>query len=387
MQKDLAHREVKDKLPRSGTTIFAVMTQLANEVGAINLAQGFPDFPLDPKLIALVDKAMRDGHNQYAPMPGVPALREAIAAKVERSYGVRYDAAAEITITAGATQAIFTAIAAFVHAGDEVIIIDPAYDCYAPTVELFGGIAVHVPLDGNMRFDGDAVSAAITARTRMLIINTPHNPGGRILRDQDMMRIDAMLRDTDIIVLSDEVYEHIIFDGGTHASVITHPSLLERSIVIFSFGKTFHGTGWKMGYAIAPASLMKVFRKVHQFNVFSVNTPMQHALATYLSDPATYGDLGTFYQRKRDRFAGGLSASRFKLLPCEGSYFQVVDHSAISDGSDKEFAEELAREHGIAAIPLSPFYNDPPKDLRLLRFCFAKRDDTLDQALEKLCKI
>ncbi|MDQ3100915.1 MAG: methionine aminotransferase [Bacteroidota bacterium] len=356
-------------------------------MGALDLSQGFPDFALDPKLIALVYEAMCNGHNQYAPMPGVPALREAIANKVERSYGHRYDPATEITITSGATQAIFTAIAALVHPGDEVIIIDPAYDCYAPAVILFGGKPVHVALDTMMRFDADAVLSAITSRTRMLMINTPHNPGGRILRNEDMIRIGAMLKDTDIILLSDEVYEHIIFDQQQHCSVINYPDLRERSVVIFSFGKTFHGTGWKLGYAMAPAELMSIFRKVHQFNVFSANTPMQHALATYMLDPSTYNCLSSFYQNKRDHFRRELTSSRFRLLPCEGSYFQVVDYSRISEAHDVKFAEQLAREHGVAAIPLSPFFKDPSGDAHLLRFCFAKQEATLNKALEKLCAI
>ncbi len=387
MQERAFKLNTADKLPLVGTTIFATMGQLASETGAINLSQGFPDFAMDPDLIAAVEMAMRAGFNQYAPMPGVPTLREAIADKVNISHGVRYDPNSEITITAGGTQAIFTALAALVTQGDEVIIIDPAYDCYAPTVTLFGGTPVHVSLDADMRFDADAVSAAITSRTRMLMINTPHNPGGRILRDADMQRIAGLLRHTNIILLSDEVYEHIIYDGEEHASVVKYPALQERSIVIYSFGKTFHGTGWKIGYALAPAPLMKLFRKVHQFNVFSVNTPVQHALATYMGDPAKYDDLPAFYQAKRDRFARGMAASRFKLLPCEGSYFQVADYSAISEENDVAFAERLVRVHGVAAIPLSPFYQRPPEGQRLLRFCFAKQERTLELAVNELCAI
>lgn len=376
-----------DKLPHVGTTIFSVMSLLAQETGAINLSQGFPDFPLDPQLFDLVDAAMRAGHNQYAPMPGLPALREALVAKAHRLYGHSYDAATEVTVTAGATQALFTALGALVRPGDEVIVIDPAYDCYAPTVELFGGKPVHVRLNESMGFDADAVQAAITSRTRALMINTPHNPGGGILRDADMQRIAAMLRDTDIVLISDEVYEHLIFDGEPHASAIRYPELRDRAFVVFSFGKVFHATGWKLGYVFAPKALMALFRKVHQFNVFSANTPMQHALAEYLQEPAHYEGLPAFFQAKRDRFAGALAASHFSLLPCAGSYFQVVDYSAISDEPDLAFAERLAREHGVAAIPLSPFYKDPPGDLRLLRFCFAKQDSTLDAATSKLCKI
>jgi len=375
------------KLPHVGTTIFTVMSKLAQECGAINLSQGFPDFPIDEALTDLVEKAMRAGHNQYAPMPGVPALREAIVAKVQRSYGFAYDAEAEVTVTAGGTQAIFTALAAVVHPGDEVIIVDPAYDCYAPTVELFGGRPVHVRLGADMRFDAEAVKAAITPRTRMLMINTPHNPAGTILRDADMRRIAEMLRGTDILLLSDEVYEHLVFDGEPHASAIRYPDLRERAFVIFSFGKVFHATGWKMGYALAPRELMAGFRRVHQFNVFSANTPVQHALAEYLKEPANYASVPGFYEEKRDRFLVGLRASRFEPLACEGSYFQLADYSRISDEPDVEFARRLAREHGVAAIPISVFYKEPPPGQRILRFCFAKREETLDNAIEQLCAI
>jgi methionine aminotransferase len=378
---------IQSKLPHVGTTIFTVMSKLAQECGAINLSQGFPDFPIDGKLIDLVDKAMRAGHNQYAPMPGLPALREVIVSKVERLYGFSYDPETEVTITSGGTQAIFTAIGAVVHPGDEVIIIDPAYDCYAPTVELFGGRPVHVRLGADMKFDAGAVKAAITLRTRLLMINTPHNPAGTILRDADMRRIADMLRGTDIILLSDEVYEHLVFDGEPHASAINYPELCDRAFVIFSFGKVFHATGWKMGYAMAPKALMAEFRKVHQFNVFSANTPMQHALAAYMQEPSHYMNVPAFYQAKRDRFAAGMRNSRFKLLPCEGSYFQTADYSAISNEDDRAFAERVAREFGVATIPLSPFYKEPPPEQRLLRFCFAKQDATLDAAIEKLCRI
>lgn len=377
----------ESKLPHVGTTIFSVMSKLAQECGAINLSQGFPDFPIDSRLSALVDAAMRAGHNQYAPMPGLPALREAIAAKIQRLYGFAYDPDTEVTVTAGATQGIFTTIAAVVHPGDEVIIVDPAYDCYAPTVELFGGRPVHVRLGGDMKFDAEAVRKAITPRTRLLMVNTPHNPAGTILRDADMRRIADMLRGTDILLLSDEVYEHLVFDGEPHASAIRYPELRERAFVVFSFGKVFHATGWKMGYVIAPKALMTGFRKVHQFNVFSVHTSVQHALATYLSEPRHYEELPAFYQAKRDRFANGLKGSRFTLLPCEGSYFITADHSAISDEDDMAFAQRMAREYGVAAIPLSPFYKEPPTGQRLLRFCFAKQDATLDAAIDKLCRI
>lgn len=379
--------QLKSKLPHVGTTIFTVMSKLAQECGAINLSQGFPDFPIDEKLASLVHAAMSAGHNQYAPMPGLPALREAIAAKVERLYGHAYHPDTEVTVTAGGTQAIFTALGATIGPGDEVIIVDPAYDCYAPSVELFGGTPVHVRLGIDMRFDAAAVQQAITPRTRMLMINTPHNPAGTILRDADMERIAGMLRGTDILLLSDEVYEHLVFDNEVHASVISHPGLRERAFVVFSFGKVFHATGWKMGYVLAPHELMAEFRKVHQFNVFSASTPMQHALAAYLSDPLHYENVSSFYEGKRDRFLIGLHASRFVPLASEGSYFQLADYGAISDEPDLEFAKRVAREFGVAAIPLSPFYKDPPPGQRLLRFCFAKRDETLDNAIEKLCLI
>ncbi|MBK9761437.1 MAG: aminotransferase class I/II-fold pyridoxal phosphate-dependent enzyme [Flavobacteriales bacterium] len=378
---------LNSKLPRVGTTIFAVMSKLAQECGAINLSQGFPDFPIDEKLSDLVNTAMRAGHNQYAPMPGLPALREAIASKVERLYRFSYDVDTEVTVTAGGTQAIFTALGAVVQPGDEVIIVDPAYDCYSPTVELFGGKPVHVRLGSDMKFDADAVKAAITPRTRMLMINTPHNPAGTILRDADMKRIADMLRGTDIILLSDEVYEHLVFDGEPHASAINYPELRERAFVIFSFGKVFHTTGWKMGYALAPKELMTEFRKVHQFNVFSANTPIQHALAEYMKEPMNYENVPRFYEDKRDRFVIGMRTSRFEPLVCEGSYFQLADYSRISDEPDIEFAKRVTREFGVAAIPISPFYKNAPADQRILRFCFAKQDETLDNAIEKLCAI
>ena len=375
------------KLPNVGTTIFSVMSKLAQESGAINLSQGFPDFPIDEKLSELTHAAMRAGHNQYAPMPGLPALREAIAAKIERLYGFSYEPDTEVTVTAGATQALFTALGSIVRSGDEVVIIDPAYDCYAPAVELFGGTPVHVRLGSDMKFDAHALRQAITTRTRVLMINTPHNPAGTILRDADMRAIADMLRGTDIILISDEVYEHLVFDGEQHASAIRYPELRDRAFVVYSFGKVFHATGWKTGYILAPEALMAEFRKVHQFNVFSVNTPMQYALAEYLKDPVHYEMLPRFYQAKRDRFLIGLRASPFEPLHCEGSYFQLADYSKISDEPDLVFAKRLANEYGVAAIPLSPFYKDPPPGQRLLRFCFAKQDETLDNAIEKLCAI
>lgn len=378
---------IPDKLPALGTTIFTVMGQLARAQQAIDLGQGFPDMPMDQRLIALVSEAMTAGHNQYAPMAGSLRLRESIARKVEVVHAVRYDPAEEVTVTAGATQAIFTAIASVVGSGDEVIIIDPAYDCYAPAVRLFGGVPVHIAPGADLRFDAGAVSAALTSRTRMLIINTPHNPAGRVLLEQDMVAISNILRDTDVLLLSDEVYEHITFHPEGHRSAMRYSALRERSFVVFSFGKVYNNTGWKVGYVLAPRELMRMFRKVHQYNVFSVNTPVQEALSTYLGDPSTYSDLPVFFKTKRDRFTAGLNGTAWKLLPCEGTYFQVMDYGGIRDESDVVFAERLIRDHGVAAIPLSPFQASADPQQRLLRFCFAKQDATLDAAIERLCRI
>jgi len=377
------------RLPHVGTTVFTRMSQLAIDHGAVNLGQGFPDFACDPALVDLVTDAMRAGHNQYPPMTGLPALRQAIAAKIEATYGHRYDANSEITVTAGASQAIQSAILAVVHPGDEVIVIEPAYDCYAPAIALAGGVVVPV----TMRLDADGyrvewadVRAAVTPRTRMVVINTPHNPTGTILRQADLDALVAIVQDTQILVLSDEVYEHMVFDGEPHASVARHPALAERAFVVSSFGKTFHVTGWKIGYVAAPAALMVEFRKVHQYNVFCVNAPMQHAIAGYLQDPAPWRDLPAFYQAKRDLFRAGLAASRFTLLPSDGTYFQCVRYDAISDVSEAEFAEWLTREIKVAAIPVSAFYSQP-KESHVVRFCFAKKDETLQLALERLARL
>ncbi len=377
------------RLPHVGTTVFTRMSQLAIDHGAVNLGQGFPDFACDPALVDLVTDAMRGGRNQYPPMTGLPALRQAIAAKIEATYGHRYDANAEITVTAGASQAIQSAILAVVHPGDEVIVIEPAYDCYAPAIALAGGIVVPV----TMRLDADGyrvewadVRAAVTPRTRMVVINTPHNPTGTILRQADLDALVAIVQDTQILVLSDEVYEHMVFDGEPHASVARHPALAERAFVVSSFGKTFHVTGWKIGYVAAPAALMVEFRKVHQYNVFCVNAPMQHAIAAYLQDPAPWRDLPAFYQAKRDLFRAGLAASRFTLLPSDGTYFQCVRYDAISSLSEAEFAEWLTREIKVAAIPVSAFYSQP-KESHVVRFCFAKKDETLQLALERLARL
>jgi len=377
------------RLPHVGTTVFTRMSQLAIDHGAVNLGQGFPDFACDPALVDLVTDAMRAGHNQYPPMTGLPALRQAISAKVEATYGHRYDANTEITVTAGASQAIQSAILAVVHPGDEVIVIEPAYDCYAPAIALAGGVVVPV----TMRLDADGyrvewadVRAAVTPRTRMVVINTPHNPTGTILRQADLEALVAIVQDTQILVLSDEVYEHMVFDGEPHASVARHPALAERAFVVSSFGKTFHVTGWKIGYVAAPAALMVEFRKVHQYNVFCVNAPMQHAIAAYLQDPAPWRDLPAFYQAKRDLFRTGLAASRFTLLPSDGTYFQCVRYDAISDLSEADFAEWLTREIKVAAIPVSAFYSQP-KESHVVRFCFAKKDETLQLALERLARL
>jgi methionine aminotransferase len=377
------------RLPHVGTTVFTRMSQLAIDHGAVNLGQGFPDFACDPALVDLVTDAMRAGHNQYPPMTGLPALRQAISAKIEATYGHRYDANTEITVTAGASQAIQSAILAVVHPGDEVIVIEPAYDCYAPAIALAGGVVVPV----TMRLDADGyrvewadVRAAVTLRTRMVVINTPHNPTGTILRQADLEALVAIVQDTQILVLSDEVYEHMVFDGEPHASVARHPALAERAFVVSSFGKTFHVTGWKIGYVAAPAALMVEFRKVHQYNVFCVNAPMQHAIAAYLEDPAPCRDLPAFYQAKRDLFRAGLAASRFTLLPSDGTYFQCVRYDAISSLSEAEFAEWLTREIKVAAIPVSAFYSQP-KESHVVRFCFAKKDETLQLALERLARL
>ncbi|MGV3680630.1 MAG: pyridoxal phosphate-dependent aminotransferase [Acidovorax sp.] len=378
---------IASKLPQVGTTIFTVMSALAAEHNAVNLGQGFPDFACDPALVDAVTAAMQAGHNQYPPMTGVPALREAVSAKIEALHGRRYDPASEITITAGATQAIITAILAVVHPGDEVMVLDPCYDSYVPNIELAGGVAVRVPLTpGTFRPDFAKISAAITPRTRAILINTPHNPSATVWSAEDMQALQDLLAPTDILLISDEVYEHMVFDGGQHQSAARFAGLAARAFIVSSFGKTFHVTGWKVGTVAAPAALTAEFRKVHQFNVFTVNTPVQYGLASYLKDPAPYLQLPAFYQAKRDLFREGLAGSRLKLLPSTGSYFQCVDISAVSDQSESDFCQWLTREIGVAAIPLSAFYGDG-FDQRVVRFCFAKKDDTLRAALERLRKL
>lgn len=379
--------EFASKLPNVGTTIFTVMSALAAEHKAVNLGQGFPDFECDPTLVDAVTAAMKAGHNQYPPMPGVPVLREAVARKIETLHGRAYNPNTEITITAGATQAIITAILAIVHPGDEVIVLDPCYDSYVPNIELAGGKAVRVPLTpGTFRPDFARIGAAITPRTRAIIINSPHNPSATIWTAEEMRQLEDLLAPTDILLISDEVYEHMVFDGAEHQSAARFAGLAARAFIVSSFGKTFHVTGWKVGTVAAPAALTAEFRKVHQFNVFTVNTPVQYGLAAYLQDPTPYLQLPAFYQAKRDLFREGLAGSRFRLLPSTGSYFQCVDISAVSDLGEADFCQWLTREVGVAAIPLSAFYGDG-FDQRVVRFCFAKKDDTLRAALERLRKL
>jgi methionine aminotransferase len=378
---------ITSRLPEVGTTIFSVMSALAVKHGAVNLGQGFPDFDCAPGLIEAVHAAMKAGHNQYPPMPGVPALRQALSAKTERLYGHRYNPDTEITITAGATQAILASILALVHPGDEVIVLEPCYDSYSPSITLAGGTVVRVQLDpASFHLDLDQLRAALSPRTRAILLNTPHNPTGSVWSAADMQALAELLRPTDVLVISDEVYEHMVFDGQPHVSVCANAELAARSLVISSFGKTYHVTGWKVGHVAAPAALMAEFRKVHQFNVFTVNTPMQHGLAAWLADPAPYEELPAFYQRKRDRFRDGLAGTRFELLPCAGSYFQCVEYGRISDLPDHAFCEWLTSEVGVAAIPLSAFYSQPPKR-QIVRFCFAKTEATLDEALRRLSRL
>lgn len=372
------------RLPDVGTTIFTTMSRLAQECGAINLSQGFPDFSAEDVLFERVAHWMREGLNQYAPMAGVMPLRAAIAAKVATLYGCAYDPEHEITVTAGATQALFTAIAALVHPGDEVIVFEPVYDSYVPAIQLQGGVVRRVALRApDYRPDWAAVRALVGPRTRMIMINTPHNPTGTVWGPADMAELAALTRGTGIVVVSDEVYEHIVFDGVRHESVALHPELAARSVIVSSFGKTYHVTGWKVGYVLAPRELMAEFRKVHQFNVFTVNTPVQLALADYMEDAGRHLGLAAFYQAKRDFFRAGLAGTRFELLPCAGTYFQTARYGAIADLADTAFVDWLTRKVGVAAIPLSAFFGDG-RDERVIRFCFAKREETLEAAFERL---
>ena len=381
---------IQSRLPQVGTTIFSVMSALATQHGAVNLGQGFPDFDCDPSLIAAVSKAMTAGHNQYPPMSGWPALRQAIADKIESLYGHRYDPESEITVTAGATQAILTATLAIVHPGDNVIVIEPAYDCYVPAIRLAGGNPVFVRMERGDAPDApfvipwDRVRAAVDDRTRMIVVNSPNNPTGMAMSASDLRELESIVVAHGLYLLADEVYEHMLFDGLRHESASRYPALAARSIVISSFGKTFHVTGWKIGYAAAPKALTAEFRKVHQFNVFTVNTPMQAGIAEYLGDPTPYLSLPDFYQAKRDLFRHGLSETRFGLLPASGTYFQTVDYSGIrADLSELQFCEWLTREKGVAAIPISAFY-DQGRESHLVRFCFAKNESTLANALRRL---
>ena len=379
------------RLPNVGTTIFTVMSALATQHKAVNLGQGFPDFDCDPKLVDGVTTAMQQGHNQYPPMPGVPALRQAIAAKIEAVYARQYSADTEITITAGATQAILTAILCCVGPGDEVIVLEPCYDSYVPNIELTGATVVRVPLTpGTFRPDFDKIGAALSPKTRAIIINSPNNPSGTVWSPEDMRRLDELLAATRVLVISDEVYEHMVYAPLRHESVARYPGLAARSFIVSSFGKTYHVTGWKVGYVAAPAALMAEFRKVHQFNVFTVNTPMQYGLAAYMQNPAPYLELPAFYDAKRQLFRDGLANTKFKLLPCEGTYFQCVSIADLAvperDLPDADFCQWLTREIGVAAIPLSAFYGDG-FDQKVIRFCFAKKDETLVAALERLASL
>jgi len=379
---------IQSKLPKVGTTIFTVMSQMAAEYNAINLSQGFPDFPVSEKLIDLVYQNMQIGHNQYAPMPGLPQLRETIAKKIKKTGGVSLNIDTEITVSAGATEAIFSSILATVNQGDEVIVLEPAYDCYIPAIELAGGKVVPVGLSlPNFSPDWQKIKDNITDKTRMIIINFPHNPSGAILTESDITTLKEILEENpQLIILSDEVYEHIIFDGNIHLSVLKDEFLASRSIAVSSFGKTFHATGWKIGYMVAPESIMKEIRKVHQYNCFSVHTPTQYAMAEYLQNEQNYLGVSSMYEKKREFFQQAMQDSKFKVIPSYGTYFQVLDFSEVSDMGDMEFAQYLIKEKGVASIPVSAFYSDK-QDNKLLRFCFAKGEETLQKASDILCKI
>ena len=379
--------KVKSKLPALGLTIFSEMTQLANDAGAINLSQGFPDFEVPPELIDLVACYMRDGCNQYAPMPGIALLRERIAAKVDALYGASYDPATEITVTSGATEALFAAITAVVGPEDEVIVFEPAFDSYVPVIELCGGRPVYVELKfPEYTVDWAEVHAAISEKTKLIILNFPHNPTGAVLAHEDLNNLIEIVHDTDIVIVSDEVYEHIVFDGYPHLSLASYPQLAKRSFVISSFGKTYHATGWKLGYCLAPRALSKEIQKIHQYLTFASNTPMQHALAEFIQKKEVYLQLSDFYQQKRDLFRRFIEKSRFKPLPCHGTYFLMLDYSAITDEPDMEFARRLTVDYGVAAIPPSVFYHKK-NDYKVLRFCFAKKDETLAEAAKRLCEV
>lgn len=382
---------LNSKLPHVGTTIFSVIAEQIERHSALNLAQGAPDFPCDPELIKLVTQAMQSGHNQYAPMAGVLSLRQQVVEKVFRLYDRRYHEESEVTITASASEAIYAAISALVHAGDEVIFFEPAFDSYAPIIELQGAKAIGIPMSApTFKIDWQRVSAAITPATRMIILNSPHNPTGQILSDDDVLELKRLVKDSQIVLLSDEVYEHVVFDGETHHSMARHADLGERSVIVSSFGKTFHVTGWRIGYCLAPKEIMNEVRKVHQFMMFSADTPMQHALAAYMADPQPYLGLSQFYQRKRDILIASLSSSKLKLLPSHGSFFLLADYSAISDEPETHFVQRLIEQHKVATLPLSAFYQDPSRpenDQKMIRLSFARDDLLLQKAAAALCQL
>lgn len=377
---------LSSKQPNVGTTIFAVMTGLANQHGAVNLAQGFPNIDVDPKLISLVDKHSREGKNQYAPMPGLPVLKEKIAAKIEELYGAKYHPINEILITAGATQAIYASVSAIVFPGDEVIVIEPAYDCYEPAIKLNGGVPVRTQLTIDFKVDWQDVKSKITSKTRAIMINTPHNPTGSILRKEDLLKLESIVKDTNIIVISDEVYEHLVFDGERHESVCRYPRLAERSIVMYSFGKTYHVTGWRLGYCVAPENIMKEIVKCHQFQTYCIHTPVQYATADYMDNKEKYLELNDFFQQKRDYFLSLIKQTKFKALPCEGTYFQLLSYAHLSEEGDRDFAHRLTIDYKIASIPISVFYHNF-RDDKILRFCFAKTNETLEKGVEGLLKV
>lgn len=375
------------KLPQLGTTIFTAMSDLAQKHGAINLSQGFPDYNCDEQLIELVATAMREGHNQYAPMQGLMVLREAIAEKIEALYHTIIHPEREITITPGGTYAIYTALATVIHLGDEVIVLEPAYDSYVPSILVHGGVPVLVPLKfPDYKIDWELVQSKMTPRTKMIMINQPHNPTGSVITETDIRILEELLKDKAIFLLSDEVYEHLVYDGRMHQSALRYPSLREKCFAVFSFGKTYHNTGWKVGYAVAPAHLTKEFRKIHQYLCFSVNTPIQYGLAAFLQNRDAYASLPAFFQQKRDLFLQLMKASRFTPLPCAGSYFQLMQYDRISDEPDLDFAIRLTKEFGVASIPVSAFYQNRT-DHKVIRFCFAKKQETLEQAAERLQKV
>ncbi len=378
---------IQSKLPNVGTTVFTVMSVLANQHKAINLGQGFPDYPMNEDLVALVNKAMKDGHNQYVHMNGLPALREMLAEKIESLYASKINADAEITITPGGTYAIYTALTTILQPGDEVIVFEPAYDCYIPTIELNGAVPVLVPLVyPDYKIDWELVKQKVSPKTKLIMLNTPHNPTGAVLGADDIAALQIIVKSTGIFILSDEVYEHLIFDGKKHESILRYPDLFERSFVCFSFGKVYDCTGWKMGYCVAPEALMKEFRKIHQFNCFTCNSPIQFALAEFLKQKESYLQLGNRLQQKRDHLFNAMQQTRFKALPSYGSYFQLYSYADITNESEKEFAIRLTKEYGVATIPTSAFYKTET-DNKVLRFCFSKNENTLEEAANRLVKI